>query len=247
MPHLASKPKVIHGGGAQGFGLFDRDSDGYVTSHEVGVVIRSLGGVVTDAEIGELVKQFEEKSGMIDFGDFLALMATVMVKKESSDELLEAFRVFDRDGKGFISAAELRHVTMNLGEKLSEEDVDEMIQEADVAGTGQVDYTESRYFAMNCISEAVKSAAVLGSTDTQTCIQMPERITPFESQNAVAISLPLHFELFGHEGESMFPSHGVALCLWGIQMDPSFITSNRIVQMVILISIALLASQQKVL
>lgn len=126
----------------EAFGLFDRDSDGYVSSDEVGVVIRSLGGIVTDAEIKELVQQFEEKNGMIDFGDFLALMATVMVKKESSDELLEAFKVFDRDGNGFISAAELRHVMMNLGEKLSEDDVDEMIREADVASTGQVDYTE---------------------------------------------------------------------------------------------------------
>lgn len=125
----------------EAFGLFDRDSDGYVSSDEVGVVIRSLGGIVTDAEIKELVQQFEEKNGMIDFGDFLALMATVMVKKESSDELLEAFKVFDRDGNGFISAAELRHVMMNLGEKLSEDDVDEMIREADVASTGQVDYT----------------------------------------------------------------------------------------------------------
>ena len=44
----------------EAFGLFDRDSDGYVTSDEVGVVIRSLGGIVTDAEIKELVKQFEE-------------------------------------------------------------------------------------------------------------------------------------------------------------------------------------------
>ena len=50
-------------------------------------------------------------------------------------------QVFDRDGNGFISAAELRHVMMNLGEKLSEEDVDEMIREADVNGTGQLDYT----------------------------------------------------------------------------------------------------------
>ncbi|GFO41375.1 calmodulin [Plakobranchus ocellatus] len=126
----------------EAFGLFDRDSDGYVTSDEVGVVIRSLGGIVTDAEIKEHVRQFEEKGGMIDFADFLALMATVMVKKESPGELLEAFQVFDRDGNGFISAAELRHVMMNLGEKLSEEDVDEMIREADVTGTGQVNYSD---------------------------------------------------------------------------------------------------------
>jgi len=56
--------------------------------------------------------------------------------------LVEAFKVFDRDGNGFISAAELRHVMTNLGEKLTDEEVDEMIREADVDGDGQINYEE---------------------------------------------------------------------------------------------------------
>ena len=56
--------------------------------------------------------------------------------------LIEAFKVFDRDGNGFISAAELRHVMTNLGEKLTDEEVDEMIREADVDGDGQINYEE---------------------------------------------------------------------------------------------------------
>ena len=54
--------------------------------------------------------------------------------------LFQAFRVFDKDGNGFISAAELRHVMTNLGEKLTDEEVDEMIREADIDGDGQVNY-----------------------------------------------------------------------------------------------------------
>ena len=53
-----------------------------------------------------------------------------------------ANEVFDRDGNGFISAAELRHVMTNLGEKLTDEEVDEMIREADVDGDGQINYEE---------------------------------------------------------------------------------------------------------
>lgn len=49
-------------------------------------------------------------------------------------------QVFDKDGNGFISAAELRHVMTNLGEKLTDEEVDEMIREADIDGDGQVNY-----------------------------------------------------------------------------------------------------------
>jgi calmodulin len=59
-----------------------------------------------------------------------------------SDEdimLAEAFKVFDRDNNGFISAAELRHVMTSIGEKLTDDEVDEMIREADQDGDGRID------------------------------------------------------------------------------------------------------------
>ena len=56
--------------------------------------------------------------------------------------LIFSFRVFDKDGNGYISSAELRHVMTNLGEKLTDEEVDEMIREADIDGDGQVNYEE---------------------------------------------------------------------------------------------------------
>ena len=55
---------------------------------------------------------------------------------------------FIQDGNGFISAAELRHVIANFGEKLTDEEVDQMIREADIDGDGQVNYegiTQSHY------------------------------------------------------------------------------------------------------
>merc|ERR1719493_651802 len=65
-----------------------------------------------------------------------------MKDTDTEEELIEAFRVFDKDGNGFISAAGLRHVMTNLGEKLTDEEVDEMIREADIDGDGQVNYEE---------------------------------------------------------------------------------------------------------
>ncbi|KAF5095333.1 hypothetical protein D0Z03_001861 [Geotrichum reessii] len=59
------------------------------------------------------------------------MMARKMKDTDSEEEIREAFRVFDRDGNGFISAAELRHVMTSIGEKLTEEEINAMIKEAD--------------------------------------------------------------------------------------------------------------------
>ncbi|XP_025104119.1 calmodulin-like [Pomacea canaliculata] len=127
----------------EAFSLFDKDGDGYIHTGDVGVAIRSLGGTVTDAEIRAMVQEVDEKhEGLVDFPEFLTMMARTLGRKESEEELLEVFAVFDKEGNGFISAAELRHVMTNLGEKLTDDEVDEMIREANIDGTGQIDYKE---------------------------------------------------------------------------------------------------------
>ena len=68
------------------------------------------------------------------------MMSRKNKETDSEAEIKEAFRVFDRDGNGFISAEELRHVMNNLGEKISEDEVDEMMKEADCDGDGQVNF-----------------------------------------------------------------------------------------------------------
>ena len=78
-------------------------------------------------------------NGKIDFEEFVMMMAKQQCL--GPEELEQAFRMFDKDGDGFIDARELRHLLTNLGEKLSEQEVDEMIAEVDIDGDGKVDYT----------------------------------------------------------------------------------------------------------
>ena len=133
--------------------------------------MRSLGQNPTEAELMDMIQEVRETyqklrllinlifnahlifcilsakidadgSVTIDFPEFLTMMARKMKDTDSEEEILEAFKVFDKDGNGFISAAELRHIMTNLGEKLTDEEVDEMIREADIDGDGQINYEE---------------------------------------------------------------------------------------------------------
>ena len=87
--------------------------------------------------------------GTVDFPAFLTIMARKMRDVDTEEDIVEAFRVFDKDGNGTISAAELRHVMTNLGEKLTDEEIDEMIREADVNGDGVIDYREFTKIILN--------------------------------------------------------------------------------------------------
>ena len=127
----------------EAFSLFDKDGDGTITTKELGTVMRSLGQNPTEAELADMINEVDaDGNGTIDFPEFLTMMARKMKDTDSEEEILEAFKVFDKDGNGFISAAELRHIMTNLGEKLTDEEVDEMIREADIDGDGQINYEE---------------------------------------------------------------------------------------------------------
>ncbi|KAG5574177.1 hypothetical protein H5410_063943 [Solanum commersonii] len=125
---------------------------GCITTKEIGTVIRSLGQNPTEAELQDMINEVDaDGNGTIDFPEFLNLMARKMKDTDSEEELKEAFRVFDKDQNGFISAAELRHVMTNLDEKLTDEEVDDMIREADVDGDGQINYDQFvKVMTANC-------------------------------------------------------------------------------------------------
>ncbi|XP_051143030.1 calmodulin-2/4-like isoform X2 [Andrographis paniculata] len=107
------------------------------------MVMRSLGQNPTEVELKDMINEIDaDNNGTIDFSEFLNLMLRKMKETDSEEELKEAFKVFDKDQNGFISASELRHVMTNIGEKLTDEEVGEMIREADEDGDKQINYEE---------------------------------------------------------------------------------------------------------
>ena len=83
-----------------------------------------MGQNPTQDELEDMVREVDEDgNGEVDFEEFLLLMWKKKMEEDDGDlDILEAFKVFDKDGNGSISAAELRHVMHNLGEELSPEE-----------------------------------------------------------------------------------------------------------------------------
>jgi calmodulin len=127
----------------EAFNQHDIDNDGLISTAELGRVLHTLGQNPTDAELQDLAYAMDtNESNTIDLPEFINMMATKMAEANVEEEILEAFKIFDKDGNGLISSRELKHVMANMGEVLKEAEVDEIIREADIDGDGSINYTE---------------------------------------------------------------------------------------------------------
>ena len=119
----------------EAFALFDKNGDGTITVFELGTVMKSLGQNPTDEELQDMINEVDvDGNGSLEFHEFCNLMSRQMKESSSEVELLERFKLFDKDGNGTISREELAQVMAQLGEKLTEDEIDEMIQDADKNG-----------------------------------------------------------------------------------------------------------------
>merc|ERR1711872_890045 len=87
----------------EAFDLFDTDGTGTIDAKELKVAMRALGFEPKKEEIKKMIQEIDkENTGTIDFNDFLTMMTKKMSEKDSKEEILKAFRLFDDDGTGKI-------------------------------------------------------------------------------------------------------------------------------------------------
>ncbi|KAL8455400.1 hypothetical protein Emag_000784 [Eimeria magna] len=105
------------------FRLFDRDGDGLVPVTEVATMLRSLGFVIH----AEHAKSYETRMQQlrvkkIGFQAFVSLATKGLPRSVDPVELLNAFELLDREKKGSVNVSELHHLLTSLGDRLSEND-----------------------------------------------------------------------------------------------------------------------------
>ncbi|NWH87465.1 CALL4 protein, partial [Aegithalos caudatus] len=83
-----------------------------------------------------------DRDAELDFSTFLSIMYRQMRQEEPEQEILRALAMLDRQRRGEVTAAELRAKLTRLGEKLSEEEVDDLLKEAKIGPNGAIKYEE---------------------------------------------------------------------------------------------------------
>lgn len=85
--------------------------------------------------------------------------------KFTDKEIRDAFNSFDLDKNDFVGAAEIRHVLVNIGENVTDEEVDEMIRMCDRDGDGQVSYSEFYRMVTNREPPSANALAAMSSSE----------------------------------------------------------------------------------
>ncbi|CAF3203386.1 unnamed protein product [Rotaria socialis] len=128
----------------ESFSLLDKDGDGNISNYEIRSLMSSLGYSTSLEDISSVISKIDvDGDGTVDFNEFLTIMRQGGSKGESDIELRQIFDIFDKKTDGFIDKDELYDLLVKLGEHITDEDVIEMIEEADCFDNdGKVSYEE---------------------------------------------------------------------------------------------------------
>nr|XP_048280620.1 centrin-4 isoform X1 [Myodes glareolus]XP_048280621.1 centrin-4 isoform X2 [Myodes glareolus] len=127
----------------EAFDLFDVDGSGTIDVKELKIAMRALGFEPKKEEIRQMIAEIDkEGTGTICFEDFFAIISVKMNEKDEKEEILKAFKLIDDDATGTISLNNIKRVAKELGENVTEEELQEMLDEADRDGDGEINEEE---------------------------------------------------------------------------------------------------------
>lgn len=126
----------------EAFNLFDNRGDGKIQQQQIGECLRALGQNPTESDVKKFTMQLKPDE-RVSFEVFLPIYQAISKQRtaETADDFIEGLRHFDKDASGFISSAELRHLLTTLGEKLGDDEVEQLLQNQEDS-QGNVNYEE---------------------------------------------------------------------------------------------------------
>eukprot|EP01012_Entosiphon_sulcatum_P047333 TRINITY_DN641_c0_g1_i2.p1 TRINITY_DN641_c0_g1~~TRINITY_DN641_c0_g1_i2.p1 ORF type:complete len:174 (+),score=39.80 TRINITY_DN641_c0_g1_i2:40-522(+) len=125
------------------FNMFDKDKRGTVPLKDLGMAMRAAGQTPTEQELIDYMQEVDsDGKDVVDFPEFLMLVQRRANDFVSEEQLKAAFQMFDKDNIGTITATELRILMCTMGDKLTDEEMNELLGEADTDLEGNIVYEE---------------------------------------------------------------------------------------------------------
>ncbi|XP_074642194.1 uncharacterized protein LOC141899663 [Tubulanus polymorphus] len=128
------------------FKTFDANEDGLLTSHELEQAFKVLGFKVTPADATIMCSEsglMRKAAPSVDLNDFLGYVIERQGESyDFKDEIVQGFKMFDYDTTGLLTIDNLRQAAKDADVQISEEELREMLEEADLNGDGAIDQEE---------------------------------------------------------------------------------------------------------
>ncbi|XP_046818892.1 troponin C, isoallergen Bla g 6.0101-like [Vespa crabro] len=129
------------------FDTFDPEKKGAIETSMVPTILEMLGHEVRGVNLQEMIATYDLwGSGELKFDEFSKLASRFMEEdmdtEAMKEELREAFRIYDKEGNGYITTDVFRDILHELDDQLSPEELDMIIEEVDTDGSGTLDFEE---------------------------------------------------------------------------------------------------------
>lgn len=125
------------------FDHFDRDSDGHLTTEEIGLALQELGQPATPDEIHRIIASVDEDgNGMLEFPEFVELLEAPATTPDGEINLRHTFNMFDLDSDGYLTEEELKMAIADAGFEITGKELKAIFHNADLKVDGKVSYEE---------------------------------------------------------------------------------------------------------
>merc|ERR1711915_614987 len=136
----------------KGFEGFDKEAAGSISQTTMQMILKSIGIECKKDEMEAYAAEVDEAgTGKFSFLQFCQVAAKFMIEddeEQMKEEFKEAFRIYDKDGQGFITNEILKDILREIDSTLTEEDLDHIVEEVDEDGSGTMDFEEFQEMMM---------------------------------------------------------------------------------------------------
>ena len=132
------------------FNNFDKDQDGLISYQELKELMKQTTKSFIEADLQDLLYETDiNEKGQINCKTYIDIISKLNRKNDTDDEIIEVFKIFDKDNSGLISTKKIMDVFLKIDENIKEEEVLQIIKECDIDQDGYLNFEEFSHMVKN--------------------------------------------------------------------------------------------------